>query len=150
VCVETSAVILEDLGGTARQLASSPRLLERSVDTITTSGRLRGLHQLWKLMTLERGSRPGEPTRLAPAGWVTQNGTRFENGFLGRRTAIDECGECRERLDEGSLSMKGQRQWEPMRVTYLGNVAEVVQQGGAKLSTTTGDPGEPRKVPSTG
>ena len=30
-----------------------PQLLERSVDTITTSGRLRSLHQLWELMTLE-------------------------------------------------------------------------------------------------
>lgn len=55
-----------------------------------------------------------------------------------------------ERLDEGSPSMKRERQWEPMRVTYLGNVAEVVQQGGGKISITTGDPGEPRKVPSTG
>lgn len=30
-----------------------PQLLECSVNTITTSGRLRGLHQLWELMTLE-------------------------------------------------------------------------------------------------
>lgn len=40
--------------------------------------------------------------------------------------------------------------WQSMRVTYLGNVAEIVQQGGGKLTTTTGDTGEPRKVPSTG
>jgi hypothetical protein len=40
--------------------------------------------------------------------------------------------------------------WQSMRVTYLGNVAEIVQQGGGKITITTGDPGEPRKVPSTG
>lgn len=46
--------------------------------------------------------------------------------------------------------MKSQRRWEPMRVKYLGNVAEIVQQGGGKITITIGDPGEPRKVPSTG
>jgi hypothetical protein len=40
--------------------------------------------------------------------------------------------------------------WEPIKLTYVGNVAGVVQQGGGKVSTTTGDPGEPRKVPATG
>lgn len=55
-----------------------------------------------------------------------------------------------ERLDEGSQGMKRQRQWEPMRVTYLGEVSEVVQQGGGKISILTGDPGEPRKVGPTG
>ena len=43
--------------------------------------------------------------------------------------------------------MKSQRSWESMRLTYLGNVAEVVQQGGGKLTTpNVVDPGEPRKV----
>ena len=51
---------------------------------------------------------------------------------------------------EGSLDMKNQRRWEPMRVEYLGNVAEIVQQGGGKITILTGDPGEPRKVPPTG
>lgn len=46
--------------------------------------------------------------------------------------------------------MKNQRRWEPMRVEYLGNVAEIVQQGGGKITILTGDPGEPRKVPPTG
>lgn len=46
--------------------------------------------------------------------------------------------------------MKNRLPWESMRVTYLGNVAEIVQGGVGKLTTTTGDPGEPRKVPSTG
>jgi hypothetical protein len=51
---------------------------------------------------------------------------------------------------EGSLDMRNQRRWEPMRVEYLGNVAEIVQQGGGKITILTGDPGEPRKVPPTG
>jgi hypothetical protein len=45
---------------------------------------------------------------------------------------------------------KNRLTWESMRVTYLGNVAEIVQAGTGKLTTTTGDPGEPRKVPSGG
>jgi hypothetical protein len=52
-------------------------------------------------------------------------------------------------LEEGP-DMKSQVRWEPMRVVYLGNVADIVQQGGGKLTATMGDPGEPRKVPSTG
>jgi hypothetical protein len=35
--------------------------------------------------------------------------------------------------------------WEPMTVTYVGNVGEVLLQGGGKLSPCNGDPGEPRK-----
>jgi hypothetical protein len=35
--------------------------------------------------------------------------------------------------------------WEPMRLNYLGHAADVLRQGGGKLSTTGGDPGEPRK-----
>lgn len=35
--------------------------------------------------------------------------------------------------------------WEPMKLTYVGHVGEIVQQGGGKLSLTGGDPGEPRK-----
>ena len=46
--------------------------------------------------------------------------------------------------------MKDQLPWESMRVTYLGNVAEIVRQGGGKITIITGDPGEPRKVPPTG
>ena len=46
--------------------------------------------------------------------------------------------------------MKDQLPWESMRVTYLGNVAEIVRQGGGKITTLIGDPGEPRKVPPTG
>lgn len=46
--------------------------------------------------------------------------------------------------------MRDRLPWESMRVTYLGNVAEIVRQGGGKITTITGDPGEPRKVPPTG
>jgi hypothetical protein len=46
--------------------------------------------------------------------------------------------------------MKNRLPWESMRVTYLGNVAEIVQVGGGKVTILTGDPGEPRKVPPTG
>jgi len=42
--------------------------------------------------------------------------------------------------------MKNRLPWESMRVTYLGNVAEIVQQGGGKLSVVAADPGEPRKT----
>jgi hypothetical protein len=56
-----------------------------------------------------------------------------------------------QRLDEEGLSMKSQRSWESMRVRYLGNVAEVVQQGGGKITAPNiVDPGEPRKVQPTG
>lgn len=42
--------------------------------------------------------------------------------------------------------MKSNKQpWESMTLTYVGHVAEIVQLGGGKLSTTGGDPGEPRK-----
>lgn len=35
--------------------------------------------------------------------------------------------------------------WKPMNVKHVGSVSEVVRLGGGKLSTTGGDPGEPRK-----
>lgn len=38
-----------------------------------------------------------------------------------------------------------------MQVTYLGNVAEIVQGGGGKLTAVGGDPGETRKqIPVAG
>jgi len=40
--------------------------------------------------------------------------------------------------------------WEPMTVTCVGEAADIVQGGGGKMTSTTGDPGEPRKVPSSG
>jgi hypothetical protein len=35
--------------------------------------------------------------------------------------------------------------WEPMTLTYVGSVGEVLQGGGGKLSPNCGDPGDPRK-----
>jgi hypothetical protein len=40
--------------------------------------------------------------------------------------------------------------WRCPKLSVEGNVSELVLGGQGKLSTTTGDPGEPRKVPSTG
>ncbi len=43
---------------------------------------------------------------------------------------------------------KQERKWEPMRLTLLGKVGDVVRGGGGKLSTRPADPGEPRKPPA--
>jgi hypothetical protein len=45
---------------------------------------------------------------------------------------------------------KRRQTWEPMRLVRVGTVAQVLRGGGGKISILTGDPGEPRKVPSTG
>lgn len=37
------------------------------------------------------------------------------------------------------------KSWEPMKKQFAGRVADVVQQGGGKLSVAGGDPGEGRK-----
>jgi hypothetical protein len=37
------------------------------------------------------------------------------------------------------------RQWEPMRLTDVGHVGEIVQGGGGKLSVETHDIGDNRK-----
>jgi hypothetical protein len=41
-------------------------------------------------------------------------------------------------------------QWEPMRLTEVGHVGEVVQGGGGKLSVPTHDTGDIRKPPGHG
>jgi hypothetical protein len=40
--------------------------------------------------------------------------------------------------------------WEPIRLHYVGQLGKVLRGGGGKLSTSAGDTGEPRKVPSSG
>jgi hypothetical protein len=40
------------------------------------------------------------------------------------------------------------RRWEPPAVKAVGTVGEVLRNGGGKVTVLTGDPGEPRKVPS--
>jgi hypothetical protein len=44
---------------------------------------------------------------------------------------------------EGS---KSERVWEPMQLTVLGNVGDVVQVGMGKLTAPAVDPGEPLKT----
>ena len=39
------------------------------------------------------------------------------------------------------------RPWEPMKLQAMGRVADLVQQGGGKLSQPTGDGGEPFRKP---
>jgi hypothetical protein len=42
------------------------------------------------------------------------------------------------------------KRWKPMKLTSVGHISKVVQQGGGKLSRAGGDPGEPRKQKPTG
>jgi hypothetical protein len=42
-------------------------------------------------------------------------------------------------MDEGRSASKD---WESMKLTYVGEVGQVLKQGGAKLSTDTPEPGE--------
>jgi hypothetical protein len=46
--------------------------------------------------------------------------------------------------------MKRKLDWEPMRLTEVGTVAEVVQGGGGKLTPSPNDPGEIRKPSGQG
>jgi hypothetical protein len=40
--------------------------------------------------------------------------------------------------------------WEPMQLTPVGNVGNVLQAGGGKLSPSTADPGDIRKPSGLG
>lgn len=42
------------------------------------------------------------------------------------------------------------QKWEPMRLTLLGKVGDIVRIGHGKLSAVITDPGEPQKVPPSG
>jgi hypothetical protein len=47
--------------------------------------------------------------------------------------------------------MKKLRQiWEPMRLVRVGSIAEVLREGGGKLTPAGGDPGEGRKQGPSG
>ena len=55
-------------------------------------------------------------------------------------------------VEQGEVDMaredaKQERTWEPMRLTLLGKVGDVVRGGGGKTSTQPADPGEIRKPP---
>jgi hypothetical protein len=52
--------------------------------------------------------------------------------------------ELRGRKGKGSME-KLRQTWEPMRVVRVGSVAEVLREGGGKLTPAGGDPGEGRK-----
>jgi len=43
--------------------------------------------------------------------------------------------------------LEQQSRWEPMRLTALGKVGDVVRTGGGKMSPSPSDPGEIRKPP---
>ena len=44
----------------------------------------------------------------------------------------------------------GKKPWESPKLSYIGDVEEVVQGGTGKLTTTPSDPGESKKTPPTG
>ena len=47
--------------------------------------------------------------------------------------------------------MKKLRQmWEPMRLVHVGSIADVLREGGGKLTAVGGDPGEGRKQGPSG
>jgi hypothetical protein len=50
-----------------------------------------------------------------------------------------------EEMTAAMAAKDDKRSWEPMRLTSLGKVGDVVQAGGGKLSTPSADPGEPLK-----
>jgi hypothetical protein len=46
--------------------------------------------------------------------------------------------------------MDPKKPWASPLLRYVGTVARVLQVGNGKITSVTGDPGEPKKVPSTG
>ncbi len=49
--------------------------------------------------------------------------------------------------NEKTAAPDPRRPWQRPSITAAGTVGEILRGGNGKLSTTTGDPGEPRKVP---
>lgn len=49
----------------------------------------------------------------------------------------------------GQDDAKQEQKWEPMRLTPLGKVGDVVRGGGGKLTPSPADPGEARKPPGS-
>jgi len=47
-------------------------------------------------------------------------------------------------------AVKDRRPWVRPTVKTVGTIGGVLRQGGGKFTTTVGDPGEPRKVDSSG
>jgi len=42
---------------------------------------------------------------------------------------------------------KDEKKWEAPKIVYVGQVSDVLQNGGGKLSSVPTDPGEPNKTP---
>jgi hypothetical protein len=47
-------------------------------------------------------------------------------------------------MPRDTTSIRGDREWQEPRLTFVGHLAEIVQGGGGKLSPSPGDPGENR------
>lgn len=46
--------------------------------------------------------------------------------------------------------MGEKRSWEPMKLRYVGHIADALRGGGGKLSVAGGDPGDSRKPSGSG
>ena len=55
-----------------------------------------------------------------------------------------------DKSDQSEAGRPVKKPWEPPKLSYIGDVEEVVQGGGGKLTTTPSDPGEAKKTPPTG
>jgi len=51
---------------------------------------------------------------------------------------------------EAGKHRTGKRRWERPTLGYVGNVGQVLQGGGGKLTPSPNDPGEPRKPKGNG
>lgn len=49
-----------------------------------------------------------------------------------------------------ALKSSDKDKWQPFELRHVGNLSATVLVGGGKLSTSPGDPGEPRKPRPTG
>jgi hypothetical protein len=54
------------------------------------------------------------------------------------------------RQSKSPASKSGKLAWRDPSLKYVGQVGEVLQGGGGKLSTTGGDPGDTRKQSGSG
>ena len=52
-------------------------------------------------------------------------------------------------MDNGKGDLR-KRSWEPIRLSYVGHISEIIKQGGGKLTVAGGDPGEGKKQMGVG
>ena len=55
-----------------------------------------------------------------------------------------------EKENRIDLELEGQLDWKPMSMELIGDIGEVIQGGGGKLSSIGTDPGESRKTSGQG